>query len=304
MNELDTPLLSVVIPWHDDPRLRRALQQFGSESMNGHVELIVVNDGSSDALSDEARCWVSELQDARILDLSENVGPGIARNLGLEHAKGRSVAFLDSDDIVNADRLLEMADLLQKSGADLAVGGFTIFDQSASRYFAAPKLSQSTESPLARALFAYPAIWRYVFEREFLLRNHMQFPRLRYAEDLLFLLRILDVNPKAIYFDKSVYTHILSAEGAGLAKRALDSVEVSEVLAQLRILCGSASGRDVQVLCQYWALLVLGRQARRDLSAALRVMREPAAIPRPMRGVSVRALIAALRRRIKHSPSH
>ncbi|TIN53954.1 MAG: glycosyltransferase family 2 protein, partial [Mesorhizobium sp.] len=62
------------------------------------VEIIVVDDKSRDATLDVARAYPGDI--VRVVALANNRGPGGARNAGLDAARGRWIAVLDSDDAV------------------------------------------------------------------------------------------------------------------------------------------------------------------------------------------------------------
>jgi glycosyltransferase involved in cell wall biosynthesis len=87
---------SVIIPTYN--RLELAVQAVDSvkaqDYSSNSYEILVVDDGSSDGTSE---CFS---RDARVkLFYQPRKGPGAARNLGVQHARGNYVAFLDSDDI-------------------------------------------------------------------------------------------------------------------------------------------------------------------------------------------------------------
>ena len=88
-------LFSVVIPTYNRlPLLKEALDSVWRQTLTNY-EVIVVDDGSTDGTARFAR---SMGQSIKLLEQT-NRGPGAARNLGLEHARGQYVAFLDSDDL-------------------------------------------------------------------------------------------------------------------------------------------------------------------------------------------------------------
>jgi glycosyltransferase involved in cell wall biosynthesis len=89
------PEFSVVIPSYNRlDFLKQALSSVWAQSYNDY-EIIVVDDGSTDGTKDYLA-----LLDGRVKAFFQpNKGPGAARNLGVKHAIGNYVAFLDSDDI-------------------------------------------------------------------------------------------------------------------------------------------------------------------------------------------------------------
>jgi glycosyltransferase involved in cell wall biosynthesis len=103
------PLVSVIIPTYNRAAvLPRAIGSVLSQK-DADFELIVVDDGSTDGTNEygvrrfaygEKECSVRRTPSAeRVRFLSQsNKGPSAARNLGIQHAKGEWIAFLDSDD--------------------------------------------------------------------------------------------------------------------------------------------------------------------------------------------------------------
>ena len=91
------PLLSVVIPTWNRARLVRDAIRSALVQREGEVEVIVVDDASTDAT---AELLAREFDyPIRVLRLEHRRGPGGARNAGARLARGEFVAFLDSDDV-------------------------------------------------------------------------------------------------------------------------------------------------------------------------------------------------------------
>jgi len=89
------PFFSVVIPTHNRASLlREALESVFAQEFADY-EVIVVDDGSTDNTAKVAAAYGDRIRFLR----RTNAGPGAARDLGLKHATGRYVAFLDSDDV-------------------------------------------------------------------------------------------------------------------------------------------------------------------------------------------------------------
>lgn len=98
-----SPTVSVVIPTHDRlPFLREAVASVRAQTFEDW-ELIVVDDGSTDGTPE----YLAALTDPRICALrTESSGfPGAVRNRGIERARGEWIAFLDSDDVWEPEKL-------------------------------------------------------------------------------------------------------------------------------------------------------------------------------------------------------
>jgi glycosyltransferase involved in cell wall biosynthesis len=104
-----TPHFSVVIPvYNRAPLLGQAIRSVLAQS-DQDFEIVVVDDGSTD----DPGSMVKDFADPRIVFLrQENRGGGAARNTGIEHARGRYIAFLDSDDHYLPHHLAAMRKLL------------------------------------------------------------------------------------------------------------------------------------------------------------------------------------------------
>jgi GT2 family glycosyltransferase len=89
------PLFSVVTPVFNRMELLRETLDSILRQRFTDFEILVVDDGSSDGSAAAARGFGNKV---RVLEQA-NGGPGVARNLGCHHARGRYVAFLDSDDL-------------------------------------------------------------------------------------------------------------------------------------------------------------------------------------------------------------
>jgi GT2 family glycosyltransferase len=102
--------VTVVIPCYNaEEHLRDALRSVRAQARPAH-EVIVVDDGSTDGSAALART-----EGARIVRTAGRVGPGAARNVGLEAVQTPLVAFLDADDFWLPDHLERVAPLVERS---------------------------------------------------------------------------------------------------------------------------------------------------------------------------------------------
>jgi glycosyltransferase involved in cell wall biosynthesis len=109
--------LSVIVPCHNAGRyLPEAIASIRAQRYP-ETEIIVVNDGSTDNTSDICRKL-----GVRLLE-QKNLGPGAARNSGVEEAGGNLIAFLDADDIWTAGKIeKQLAVLKQQPEVAIVLG--------------------------------------------------------------------------------------------------------------------------------------------------------------------------------------
>jgi hypothetical protein len=145
-------------------------------------ELLVVDDCSDD---DSANV-VAALGDPRITVLSteRNSGPGAARNLGLRHANGEYVAFLDSDDLARPDRLAVQAAFLDTHPNVGLVGSWTAVIDADDKRLRRVRRYPCTHADIEAAqLFRCCIAQSSVMARPHLLGAQPFDPKLRHGED-------------------------------------------------------------------------------------------------------------------------
>ena len=124
MNSFDFQpgLVSTIIPVFNRPVLvKQAIESVFAQTYRP-IEIIVIDDGSTDC----TLSVLSELaeQHVELKILSQlNAGPGVARELGRQNAKGEFIQYLDSDDLLMVDKFrLQVSALKQHSGCSVAYG--------------------------------------------------------------------------------------------------------------------------------------------------------------------------------------
>lgn len=105
---MDEPLVSIVIPVYNSERyLRQTLNSLLAQTYK-NIEIIAVNDGSTDKSSDILKSFSGTIK----FFTQENQGQGIARNMGCKRASGALLSFIDSDDLWDVNKLEKQVALL------------------------------------------------------------------------------------------------------------------------------------------------------------------------------------------------
>lgn len=124
---MEEKLVSVIVPFYKTPReqFRNSIKSLILQSYK-NIEILIVDDASGDE-------WLFLLQEVAMIDTrvrvihqSTNKGLSEARNLGLQKCTGDYVIFVDSDDVLHHDSIRIMCEAVEKTKADLVIGGLRI----------------------------------------------------------------------------------------------------------------------------------------------------------------------------------
>lgn len=114
-------LLSIIIPvYNTAPYLEACIESVAGQTWN-NLEIILVNDGSTDNSLSICRKYQQEDQRIRVVD-QPNGGVVSAKKAGFRLSEGAFIGWVDSDDWVEADYFQRLMDEAAKSGADIVAG--------------------------------------------------------------------------------------------------------------------------------------------------------------------------------------
>lgn len=121
--------LSIIIPIYNcEKYLKRCLDSILAQTMQDY-EILMINDGSTDN-SGLIASEYSKMDERFILYNSVNKGPGHARNIGIKHAKGTYISFIDSDDTIEPSMYQNIFEKTKKDQLDVIIFGYSIISSS------------------------------------------------------------------------------------------------------------------------------------------------------------------------------
>jgi glycosyltransferase involved in cell wall biosynthesis len=121
------PLISVIIPCYNvENYIDRCLDSLVNQTIGlEHLELILINDASTDHTLEKLQEWERRYPDSiALITYDENLRQGGARNIGLQYAQADYVGFVDSDDWVELDMYETLYSVLERETYDVVRGKF------------------------------------------------------------------------------------------------------------------------------------------------------------------------------------
>lgn len=127
------PRVSVVLPAHNARRFIDAAVRSIVEQTFTDIELVIVDDASTDGTTEMLRDWARKDSRIRLFEVEENLGLTPAANYVLERARADLIARMDADDISHPDRIRREVEALDQNPEAVAVGTLWIgIDESGS----------------------------------------------------------------------------------------------------------------------------------------------------------------------------
>ena len=121
-----SPLVSVIVPVYERGYCVMDAVHSILDQTHSDLECIVVDDGSTD--DSYERVAAASADEPRIRAFSQpHAGVSAARNFGLREARGTYVTFLDSDDLMVADRIRRQLEILAEQSCDAVIGRCEVF---------------------------------------------------------------------------------------------------------------------------------------------------------------------------------
>ena len=192
-------MLSIIVPIYNVAAcIERTLRCLQSQSLTD-LEVLLVDDHGTDDSIQVARRVVGDDARFRFLATSSNGGPGLARNVGLQAARGEYVAFCDADDVPDADMYRRL--LASIGDADVACCHAMLHDGDRQRPLRNP--AWRSRSQYLSLYVAY--LWTYLFRRDFLVAQQLTFPPYRTAEDSVFLAEVILCTNRIEVVDACLY---------------------------------------------------------------------------------------------------
>ena len=182
------PKISVIVPIYNvEKYLEKCLDSLVNQTLKD-IEIILVNDGSTDNSGQIAKEYVSKYKEKIVYLEKQNGGLSDARNYGLEYAKGDYISFVDSDDYISKNLYSELAKYMEEDYDMVKFGILTVdlknnkLIENKSKQFE-NKTGEEAFDILYKTDKMTEVAWGYLYKASFWKENNFKFTKDMYHED-------------------------------------------------------------------------------------------------------------------------
>ena len=234
------PMVSIIVPiYNAEQYLRRCVDSILNQEYTDY-ELLLVNDGSTDASGDI--CEEYRDRDPRVIVIQkENTGVSDSRNRALDRARGKYLQFLDSDDWITPDATRLFVRAAEEYGCDMVISDFyRVVGERLS-----PKGDIEEEGVLTREEFAahmmenpadfyYGVLWNKLYRRDIVEEHNLRMDTdINWCEDFMFNLEYIRYAKVFYALHAPIYYYVkrkgsLASQGINISKTVKMKLNVFE----------------------------------------------------------------------------
>ena len=199
--------VSIIMPIYNAGKyLKKSLDSVLNQSYKD-IELILINDGSTDNSREICRDYEERDKRFRLIDI-ENSGPGYARNIGIDKALGYYISFVDADDYLSLDAIETLLNISILHDYDVVSSNHFRVDEEVSvsqNKYKTGELRDTYDSFKTSSSFGY--VWGKLYKKSFINKHNIRFSQERkvFLEDTLFNLKVIAYNPEYYVLNKPLY---------------------------------------------------------------------------------------------------
>ncbi len=236
----EKPKISVIVPVHNTEKYLRACVDSILAQTYGNIELILIDDGSTDQSGSICDEYASEDRRVKVVHNGKASGVSAARNIGLNLASGDYLAFVDSDDYVSEKMFEVLLQNIVQNDADVALcdyyginrDGEVVKTDVNHKPVGAGVVTTHDALKALVANFAYVVFWNKIYKRR--LFDSFQLPEnIRIGEDGYVMPEIFFRSQKIIAVPTPLYYYRNTPNSATQSKFSIDNI--SDVDGRIRM---------------------------------------------------------------------
>lgn len=217
--------ISIIVPIYNvEKYIKRCLNSLINQTFK-QIEILIIDDKSTDKSLIISKEYAKIDNRIKIIENDKNIGAGLSRNKGLKLAKGKFIAFVDSDDFIDLDFYEKLYNKITETNSDICYANFISYENEDNKIIknAIPNdtnlildtnciLHNMFEIEQNQPFYIKSIIWKALYKKDIIEKNNIKFvsERKYLAEDLLFNFDYLKNSKKASFCENTHYYHCIN----------------------------------------------------------------------------------------------
>lgn len=186
--------VSIIIPvYNSEKYIKKCIDSILNNTYKD-IEIIAIDDGSKDNSLNILK-EISEINSNVFVYSQKNMGVAKTRNKGIKLATGKYIMFIDNDDFIDKDYIETFVKIAEENNSDIVFGGFRRPNNDG-KIMESVKLIDSEWSK-----YKIMALWAKIFNRQFILNNHIEILPNNIGEDVYFMVKAINLTNKIYITD-------------------------------------------------------------------------------------------------------
>ncbi len=182
----------IIAAYNCHDTILRTLLSIYMQTCKDIINVYIVNDGSDECYDREVNIFKDKLN-INVIDLYKNMGPGVARQVGIDNSNSKYIMFIDSDDVFYNNKSIEnIYNSIKSLDYDVSFGYMGEYNNDNYREF----------------LVGFDVLHAKIYKREFIIKNNIRFPEIYNSEDLAFNNLVILSKPRMVKCNDYIYMYI------------------------------------------------------------------------------------------------
>ena len=201
------PKYSIITPIFNSFNLMHKYFESLNNQTYKNFEVIIIDDYSTDGSYEEVYKYAKNSSLAiSVFRADKNMGPGNARNIGINAAKGEWITFIDNDDWVDIDMIEKIDTVIEREKTNCIIFDYYITKEHSKKIAHSMGRSEQGFISLNKCISnVRNHTWGKIYKLEKLKQHKILYPQLRRCEDVAFVCRAIDACGSVYYMNEPMY---------------------------------------------------------------------------------------------------
>lgn len=225
------PKVSIIVPiYNSEKYMNKCIESILNQTLT-EIEIILVNDGSTDNSGKIIDNYAKKDKRIKVIH-QENSGPSVARNKGINIAKGKYIGFVDSDDYIEPTMYEELYNNANSKNIEVAMCSYNekhLYNEAeyvikanldSGSVYEKEDIKNNIISTFSKnENYGFYSLWNKIYLREWLLKSNLELDVNRdHGEDWWFNINVFSKLRSFVYIDKALYNYVHSNNNSLMVK--------------------------------------------------------------------------------------